>query len=212
MSEIVEEIFNSPEILIPEEKPEVRLFDEQIIFEFLDEISDDVQNRMRRCIDIIFRYYASSYKLEFNHADSKHLICVKFNYRYESQSIYGFISMLSYIANIFPDNWIMGQLGAVCKKFMCDGPEYSAVYLYKNIPGSGSFWSVNISNIKLMPGFRVLNETSNGVSKNQVESFNRTMFEVGETFFAKKKYEFLVGLSKWMQNNIHKTKETVRVI
>lgn len=214
MSNIVEEIFNSPDILFPEEKPEVRLFEEQIIFEFLKEVNDDLkfQNRMRRCVDIIFRYYASSYKLEFNHAGSKHLVCVKFNYRYKSQSMYGFINMLSYIANIFPDNWINGEIGMFCRKFMADVPTYSAVYLYKHIPGSGSFMSVNATNIKLMPGFRLLNETDDEIPENDVVSFERTMFEIRDIFFKKDDFNFTVNLSKWLKNNIHKTKETVRVI
>ena len=203
MSEIVEEIFNSPDILFPEEKPEVRLFEEQIIFEFLKEVNDDLKfrNRMRRCVDVIFRYYASSYKLEFDHAGSKHLVCVKFNYRYKSQSMYGFINMLSYVANIFPDNYLSSEIGTYCRNFMSNEPEFSSVCLYKHIPGSGSFMSVNITCITLMPGFRFLSTTSDGIPKNSILNVKRMLEYVCETFFPKEQVVFEKNIHKWLKNN-----------
>ena len=109
--------------------------------------------------------------------------------------------MLSYIANIFPDNVVSGNLSMFWRKFMADTPEFSSVYFFKYIPGKINL-SVNITNIKLMPGLRLLKNTSNSISDNTIEKLNNMLSEVGETLFKEKKSEFAIGFSKWFQTNI----------
>ena len=109
--------------------------------------------------------------------------------------------MLSYIANIFPNNWITSEIGTFCRHFMSEDPHFSSIYLYKNIPGSGSFMSVDVSCITLMPGFRYLSRTTDGIPKDSILNVKKMLEQTCATFFPKEQDIFKKNIQKWLKMN-----------